>query len=221
MSDYTRVTNFTPKDSLPTGDPEKVVSGQEIQVELDAIAVAIATKSESGGGGSGIAGVGATPVSVAANFTSDAASPFVSVVIPANSIGAYGLLEIDSFFVLSGTGGPDTIVLDLALGTLTLRISVALSTSSGDLAGYIHVKFTVQNLGATNSQAFAATATFAETEDGANGNSGVQSGTGAGTAIGVPGSLDTTASQTFTITDGGSPSVYTVTHRATIARVLS
>ncbi len=47
MSDYTRVTNFTAKDSLPTGDPEKLVTGQELQVEMDAIAVAIASKPDT------------------------------------------------------------------------------------------------------------------------------------------------------------------------------
>lgn len=48
MSDYTRTTNFTAKDSLPTGNANKVVKGAEIDTELDNIATAVATKVESG-----------------------------------------------------------------------------------------------------------------------------------------------------------------------------
>jgi len=45
MSDYSRITNFTAKDSLPTGNPSKKVKGEEIQDELDAIATMSATKA--------------------------------------------------------------------------------------------------------------------------------------------------------------------------------
>lgn len=47
MSNYTRTTNFTAKDSLPTGNANKVVKGSEIQTELDNIATAIGTKADS------------------------------------------------------------------------------------------------------------------------------------------------------------------------------
>ena len=43
MSDYTRTQNFTAKDSLDTGDPEKVITGADMDGELNAIATAIAT----------------------------------------------------------------------------------------------------------------------------------------------------------------------------------
>lgn len=45
MSDYTKATNFTAKDSLTTGDPSKIVHGSEIDTEFTAIETAIATKS--------------------------------------------------------------------------------------------------------------------------------------------------------------------------------
>lgn len=47
MSDYTRVYNFTVKDSLPTGDSAKVIKGTEIDVELNAVAAAISSKADS------------------------------------------------------------------------------------------------------------------------------------------------------------------------------
>ncbi len=47
MANYTKVTNFTAKDSLSTGTPAKLVKGSEIDTELTAIATAIATKADS------------------------------------------------------------------------------------------------------------------------------------------------------------------------------
>ena len=45
MTDYTKTTNFATKDSLPSGNPAKIVKGTEINAEFDNIATAIATKS--------------------------------------------------------------------------------------------------------------------------------------------------------------------------------
>ena len=44
MSDYTQVTDFSAKDALTSGDPEKIISGADVDVELAAISTAIATK---------------------------------------------------------------------------------------------------------------------------------------------------------------------------------
>ena len=46
MSNYTQSTNFATKDSLPSGDPLKIVKGTEINTEYVNIAVAIATKAD-------------------------------------------------------------------------------------------------------------------------------------------------------------------------------
>jgi len=45
MTDYTKTTNFTAKDSLPSGNANKIVKGAEIDDEFDNIATAVATKS--------------------------------------------------------------------------------------------------------------------------------------------------------------------------------
>jgi hypothetical protein len=47
MANYTPITNFAVKDTLPNGDPLKRAKGADIQVELNAIAAAIQTKGES------------------------------------------------------------------------------------------------------------------------------------------------------------------------------
>jgi hypothetical protein len=46
MSDYVKVTNFATKDSLPSGDTNKIVRGSEINTEFDNIATAVATKAD-------------------------------------------------------------------------------------------------------------------------------------------------------------------------------
>ncbi len=45
MSNYTKTTNFTAKDSLPSGDSSKVIRGSEFDTEFNAIATANATKA--------------------------------------------------------------------------------------------------------------------------------------------------------------------------------
>src|SRR6056300_1915674 len=45
MTDYTKATNFATKDSLPSGNPAKIVKGTEIDTEFNSIATAVATKA--------------------------------------------------------------------------------------------------------------------------------------------------------------------------------
>lgn len=47
MSNYTKSTNFASKDTLPSGDPLKIVKGTEIDTEFNNIATAVATKADS------------------------------------------------------------------------------------------------------------------------------------------------------------------------------
>jgi hypothetical protein len=46
MSNYTKTTNFTAKDTLPSGDTNKIIRGSEFDAEFDAIATASATKAD-------------------------------------------------------------------------------------------------------------------------------------------------------------------------------
>ena len=46
MSNYTKTTNFGAKDTLPSGDTNKIIRGSEFDTEFDAIATASATKSD-------------------------------------------------------------------------------------------------------------------------------------------------------------------------------
>lgn len=47
MSDYSKTTNFTVKDSLPTGNPSKIIRGGEIDDELENIETAVNSKADT------------------------------------------------------------------------------------------------------------------------------------------------------------------------------
>ena len=49
MANYTKIVDFDVKDSLPTGDPGKIIKGTEFEAEFDAISAAIATKADQAG----------------------------------------------------------------------------------------------------------------------------------------------------------------------------
>jgi len=77
LTDYTKATNFTSKDSLSTGNPLKIVKGTEIDTEFNNIQTAVATKTDNanaaitGGSITGITDLavadGGTGASTAAN----------------------------------------------------------------------------------------------------------------------------------------------------------
>ena len=46
MSSYIKATNFATKDTLSTGNPNKIIKGTEIDTEFNAIASAVASKSD-------------------------------------------------------------------------------------------------------------------------------------------------------------------------------
>jgi len=50
MSNYTKTTNFTSKDSLPSGNSDKIVKGSEIDTEFNNIQTAVATKLNTNDG---------------------------------------------------------------------------------------------------------------------------------------------------------------------------
>lgn len=47
MSNYVKSTNFATKDTLPSGDSNKIVKGTEIDTEFNNIATAVSTKADT------------------------------------------------------------------------------------------------------------------------------------------------------------------------------
>jgi hypothetical protein len=91
MSNYTKTVNFAAKDSLTTGDANKVVKGTEIDTEFNNIATAVATKLDSSSSISLTTGVtGILPV---ANGGSGSSSGVPAAVVLAGTLstGTYAL----------------------------------------------------------------------------------------------------------------------------------
>lgn len=89
MSSYVKATNFTAKDSLPTGNSGKIVKGAEIDTELSAVSNAIASKADINS--PSFTGTPAGPTaSAGTNTTQLATTAFVtaalSAVYPVGSI---------------------------------------------------------------------------------------------------------------------------------------
>ena len=89
MSNYTKATNFATKDTLPTGDSNKIVKGTEIDNEFNAISGAISSKADIAS--PTFTGTPAAPTATAGSSTTQiATTAFVtaalSAVYPVGSI---------------------------------------------------------------------------------------------------------------------------------------
>lgn len=84
MSNYTKLTDFASKDSLPTGSPAKIVKGTEIDDELQAIENAIVTKADINS--PALTGTPTAPTaSLGTNSTQLATTAFVDAAVAAGT----------------------------------------------------------------------------------------------------------------------------------------
>jgi len=82
MADYNKATNFTAKDTLPTGNSGKIVKGAEIDTELTAVSNAIASKANINS--PGLTGTPTAPTaSAGTNTTQLATTAFVTAALSA------------------------------------------------------------------------------------------------------------------------------------------
>jgi hypothetical protein len=82
MANYTKATNFTAKDGLPTGNSGKIVKGAEIDTEFTAIASAISSKADLNS--PALTGTPTAPTaSAATNTTQVATTAFVQTALSA------------------------------------------------------------------------------------------------------------------------------------------
>ena len=82
MSNYTKATNFATKDTLPTGDSNKIVKGTEIDNEYNAISGAISSKADIAS--PTFTGTPAAPTATAgSNTTQIATTAFVTAALAA------------------------------------------------------------------------------------------------------------------------------------------
>lgn len=82
MSNYVKATNFATKDTLPTGDANKIVKGTEIDNEFNAVAGAISSKADIAS--PTFTGTPAAPTATAgSNTTQLATTAFVTAALQA------------------------------------------------------------------------------------------------------------------------------------------
>lgn len=85
MSNYSKLTDFASKDSLPTGSAAKIVKGTEINDEFQAIETAIATKANTDS--PALTGTPTAPTAATGtNTTQVATTAFVNASITADAV---------------------------------------------------------------------------------------------------------------------------------------
>lgn len=185
MSQYVKATNFTAKDSLPTGNSGKIVKGAEIDTELTAVASAISSKADLNS--PALTGTPTAPTaSYGTNTTQLATTAFVQAAIPSGVIllwsgstatipggwalcnGSNGTPDLRDRFVVgagstysvAATGGSATSTLtanELPAHTHSLSAS---GTTSGQSAGHTHTfSGTTGNMSANASHTHTASVT--------------------------------------------------------------
>jgi microcystin-dependent protein len=183
MSNYVKATNFTAKDSLPTGNAGKIVKGAEIDTELTAVASAISSKADLNS--PALTGTPTAPTATyGTNTTQVATTAFVQAAIPSGVIllwsgsvatipsgwalcnGSNGTPDLRNRFVVGAgstysvgdTGGSATSTLttnELPAHTHSLSAS---GTTSGQSAGHTHTfSGTTGGMSANESHSHTAT----------------------------------------------------------------
>lgn len=121
MADYSKTTNFTAKDSLPTGNPSKTILGSEHDTEYSNIQTAIATK---------------------ANKTGAPATTNNLAMLSATGDLADSLIETDGSGNISSNGSATFSALTLG-GTLITSSAAELNYNAGVTLGTVQASKTV------------------------------------------------------------------------------
>jgi hypothetical protein len=126
MTDYTKLTDFASKDTLPTGNAAKIVKGTEIDDEFEAIETAVATKANINS--PTFTGVPAAPTaSASTNTTQLATTEMVQLALGQSNI-------VDTTQIVDGavtSAKMDTTT--NGFGTRTVSTSVPSGGANGDI----------------------------------------------------------------------------------------
>jgi len=142
MSSYVKATNFATKDTLPTGDANKIVKGTELDNEFNAIAGAISSKSDIAS--PTFTGTPAAPTATAGSNTTQIANT------------AYVRTEITTATA--------------ALGTMSTQNASAVAITGGTLAGVTITTATVNGNSVGSNSVGARTVSTGSPTGGSNGD---------------------------------------------------
>jgi microcystin-dependent protein len=205
MANYIKSTNFTAKDTLPSGDAARIVKGTEIDVEFNAIASAVASKSDSNSPSftgtptapTAVAGTNTTQIATTAfaDAAAKAAFPVGGIILWSGSIanipatwqlcdGTNGtpnlrdrfIVGAGSTYAVNATGGANTVTLDATMIPSHTH-SISASGSSGNAStDHVHaLTASGTTSGHSNDHAHSGT-TSAVSNDHSHNFSGTTSG---------------------------------------------
>ena len=130
MANYTKATNFTVKDTLTSGDPNKIVKGTEIDTEFIAIASAIASKADLAS--PAFTGVPTAPTALSTTNTAQIASTaFVQSVITSLNLGNMSTQNKTAVDITGGTIAGTTINNATVTGGTISGLSSPLAVADG------------------------------------------------------------------------------------------
>ena len=134
MSNYVKATNFTAKDSLPSGNSGKIIKGSEIDTELTAVASAVSSKADLNS--PALTGTPTAPTaSAGTNTTQLATTAFVLAnAIPSGLISMWSgtIATIPSGWVLcNGSNGTPDLRNRFIIGAHSDNVGVANTTVTG------------------------------------------------------------------------------------------
>ena len=139
MSDYSKATNFTTKDTLPTGNSGKIVKGTELDTEFTAIASAITSKADISS--PALLGTPTAPTATTgSNTTQISTTAFVKTAVDA-ATASLGTMSTQNKTAVDITGGTIVGITDLAVadgGTGSSSItanSIVLGNGTSALSG--------------------------------------------------------------------------------------
>ena len=119
MANYTKATDFAAKDALTTGDPAKIVKGNEIDAEFNAIATAINSKANTAS--PTFTGIPAAPTAAAGTNTTQLATTAYVLAngVPSGAIMMWSgtIATIPSgWYLCDGTNGTPNLTNKFIIG---------------------------------------------------------------------------------------------------------
>lgn len=133
MSNYVKSTNFATKDTLPTGDSNKIVKGTELDNEFNAIAGAISSKADLAS--PALTGTPTAPTATAGSNTTQLANTAYVKTAVETATGLLGTMSTQNANAVAVTGGTinGTVIggSTAAAGTFTTATATTVALGSG------------------------------------------------------------------------------------------